>query len=50
VGKLEEKGYEQDFIGGKIILKWMLEEWDELVWSSFIWYRIGTSINCRKNS
>jgi hypothetical protein len=42
VGKPEEKGHEQGFIGGKIILKWMLEEWVEVVWSSSTWHRIGT--------
>jgi hypothetical protein len=30
-------------VGGKIILKWILERWDEMVWPGFIWLRIGTS-------
>jgi hypothetical protein len=28
---------------GKIILKWNFEEQNEVVWSGFIWLRIGTS-------
>jgi hypothetical protein len=35
VGRLE--------IGGKIILKWILEGYDSVVSAGFIWLRIGTS-------
>jgi hypothetical protein len=30
-------------VGGRIILEWILERWDEVVWAGFIWLRIGTS-------
>jgi hypothetical protein len=30
-------------IGGRIILKLILEEWDAVVWTRFIWLRIGTN-------
>jgi hypothetical protein len=29
--------------GGNIILKWMLEREDGVVWTGLIWLRIGTS-------
>jgi hypothetical protein len=29
--------------GGRIILKWIVEKYDGLVWSGLIWLRIGTS-------
>jgi hypothetical protein len=30
-------------VDGRIILKWILREWDGWAWSGFIWLRIGTS-------
>jgi hypothetical protein len=30
-------------VGGRITLKWILEEHDEVVWPGLIWLRIGTS-------
>jgi hypothetical protein len=30
-------------IGGRIILKWILEKYGWKVWFGFIWRRIGTS-------
>jgi hypothetical protein len=30
-------------VGARIILKWILERWDEVVWTGVIWLRIGTS-------
>jgi hypothetical protein len=30
-------------IGGKIILKWIVEKWDGVVWIGFIWLSIRTS-------
>jgi hypothetical protein len=28
-------------VGGRIILKWILERWDCLVWIELMWLRIG---------
>jgi hypothetical protein len=30
-------------VGGRIILEWMLERLDGVVWTGLIWLRIGTS-------
>jgi hypothetical protein len=30
-------------VGGRIILKWILESQDGVVWTGFIWLKIGTS-------
>jgi hypothetical protein len=30
-------------VGGRIILKYILERQDAVVWIGFIWFRIGTS-------
>jgi hypothetical protein len=30
-------------LGGRIILKWMLEQYDGVVWTGLIWIRIWTS-------
>jgi hypothetical protein len=43
VGKSERKTPSKGpVINGKIILEWILEIWDERLWSVFIWLRIGT--------
>jgi hypothetical protein len=30
-------------VGGRIILKWIFENKDEVVWTQFIWLRTGIS-------
>jgi hypothetical protein len=30
-------------VDGRIILKLILETWDELVWTGLMWFRIGSS-------
>jgi hypothetical protein len=30
-------------VGGMVILKWASERYDWVVWTGFIWLRIGTS-------
>jgi hypothetical protein len=30
-------------IGGRIILKWFLEKYGGVVWTGFMWLRIGSS-------
>jgi hypothetical protein len=30
-------------VGGRTLLKWILERWDRVVWTGSIWLRIGTS-------
>jgi hypothetical protein len=35
--------YEDLVVGGRIILKWILEKYDGVVWIEFIWLMIGTS-------
>jgi hypothetical protein len=38
------KSYYEDLgLGVRIILKWMLERHDEVLWTRLIWLRIGTS-------
>jgi hypothetical protein len=40
----EERNHLEDLdIGGRIILKWILERQDEVVWTGLIWLRIGSS-------
>jgi hypothetical protein len=34
---------ENQDVGGWIILKWILEKWDEMVWTGLICLRIGIS-------
>jgi hypothetical protein len=44
VGKPEGKNHYKDLdVGGRIILRWILEKQDGVVWTGFIWLRIGTS-------
>jgi hypothetical protein len=44
VGNPEGKNHWEDQdVGGWIILKWILERWDGMVWIGSIWLRIGTS-------
>jgi hypothetical protein len=44
VGKLEGKKPPEDLNGGgKIILRWILEKSDEMVWTALIWLRKETS-------
>jgi hypothetical protein len=33
---LEDQGIE-----GRIVLKWILNKWDEKVWAGFIWFMIA---------
>jgi hypothetical protein len=30
-------------VGGRIILKWIVERWDGMIWTRLIWLRAGTS-------
>jgi hypothetical protein len=44
VGKPEERNHQEDLnVDGRIILKWNLEELDEVLSIEFIWFSIGTS-------
>jgi hypothetical protein len=36
--------------GGRIILRWILERWDEVVRTGLIWLRIGTSGSALANT
>jgi hypothetical protein len=38
-----ERGHkEYQDVGGWIILVWILERWDEAMWTGLVWLRIGT--------
>jgi hypothetical protein len=39
----ERKHYEHLAVGVRIILKYTLQKKDEVVWTGFIWLRMGTS-------
>jgi hypothetical protein len=39
----ERDHWEDQDVGGWVILKWMLEKLDRVVWTGSIWLRIGTS-------
>jgi hypothetical protein len=40
----KERGHSEDVdVGGRMILKWILEIQDEMVWTGVMWFRIGTS-------
>jgi hypothetical protein len=43
VGKPEGKSHQEDQdVGGRIILGWILERWDGVMWIGLVWLRIGT--------
>jgi hypothetical protein len=45
VGKPERKGrYEDQDEGGWIILEWILEGLDGMMWTGLVWLRIGTGV------
>jgi hypothetical protein len=47
VEKQKERGHKEYLhVGGRIILKWILERYDGVTWAGFIWHRIKTSKNC----
>jgi hypothetical protein len=35
--------YEDIDVGLRVILKWILERYNGVVWTGFIWFRIGAS-------
>jgi hypothetical protein len=39
----QEKSLKDQDVGGWIILKWMLERYDGVVWTGLIWLGIGTN-------
>jgi hypothetical protein len=39
----ERKHYEDQDVGEWIIIKWIFERYDGVVWTGLIWLRIGTS-------
>jgi hypothetical protein len=39
----ERDHYENLDLGGRMIQEWVLEKEDGVVWTGFIWLRIGTS-------
>jgi hypothetical protein len=39
----ERDHWEDQYVGGWTILKWILETEDAMVWIGLIWLRIGTS-------
>jgi hypothetical protein len=38
----ERECYEDQDVGGWIILEWILERWDGVMWTGLVWLRIGT--------
>jgi hypothetical protein len=44
VGNMKERDLSEDLsVDGKIILECMLEKYSGMLWTGFIWLRIGTS-------
>jgi hypothetical protein len=45
MGKPEgERDHKEDFhVGGRVILRWILEKYDGVVWAGLMWLSIGTS-------
>jgi hypothetical protein len=41
VGKRERDPWEDQDVGGWIILGWVLERWDGVMWTGLVWLRIG---------
>jgi hypothetical protein len=40
----KKRDHQEDLkVGGRIMLKRILDKWDGVVWTGFIWLRIGTS-------
>jgi hypothetical protein len=37
----ERNHYEDQDVGGWIILGWILERWDGVMWTGLVWLRIG---------
>jgi hypothetical protein len=33
---------EDQDVGGRIILRWIVERWDGVTWTGLVWLRIGT--------
>jgi hypothetical protein len=38
----ERAHWEDQDVGGWIILGWILERWDGVMWTGLVWLRIGT--------
>jgi hypothetical protein len=38
----ERDHWEDKGVGGLIILGWILERWDGVMWTGLVWLRIGT--------
>jgi hypothetical protein len=41
--QMERDHREDKGVGGRTILKWILEKYDGMLWTGLIWLRIGTS-------
>jgi hypothetical protein len=41
VSQRERDNYEDQDVGGWIILGWILERWDGVLWTGLVWLRIG---------
>jgi hypothetical protein len=42
-GQMDRDHYKGLDVGGRIILKFILKKHDRVIWTGFIWLRIGTS-------
>jgi hypothetical protein len=40
---LERDHFEDLGVKGRLVLKWILDKWDEKAWNGFIWHRLLTS-------